>query len=257
MSVAARLAGIAPSLLLLGVWIAGAIAFRLRRALVPADPELSRRPPSRLLGRFWVDFFAWFIAPGERLLQRAGITADEVTFTSLLLAIGAGVSFGVGLFSTGGWLYLGAGILDVLDGRVARKNGGGSRAGALIDSVVDRYAEAFVFAGLIVYYRPWHGLQLVTLAAMFGSFMVSYVRARGEALGVDAKVGAMQRPERMLYLGASAVLSPIIVALTTPRAAHPMHHLVVATLLLLAIAANATALRRLEHAVASSDRLRR
>src|SRR2546425_456115 len=95
-------------------------------------------------------------------------------------------------------------------GRVARATGRVTRSGAFIDSVADRYAELAVFGGLLYYYRlaPW--VMAVVLAAGAGSLMVSYARARGESLGVEVKIGTMQRPERLFYLGVVVAHSPLV-----------------------------------------------
>jgi phosphatidylglycerophosphate synthase len=116
-----------------------------------------------------------------------------------------------GWFDVGGWLYLFVGIVDIFDGRVARATGRSSRAGAFWDSVADRYSEIAVFVGLVAWYRgSW--IVAVALAALLGSLMVSYVRARAEALGLAelAARGAMQRPERIFLLGVSLAASPFV-----------------------------------------------
>jgi CDP-diacylglycerol--glycerol-3-phosphate 3-phosphatidyltransferase len=120
-------------------------------------------------------------------------------------------------------------FFDVVDGTVARRTGQSSVFGAFYDSTLDRIADAVVLAGLAVFYAtsPKHAslpMLVVTLAGIVGGFLVSYTRARAEALGVDAKVGLMQRPERVVLLSAPQaffglaldgwVLAAIIVLLT-------------------------------------------
>jgi len=103
-----------------------------------------------------------------------------------------------------------AGICDVLDGRLARETNRVSKYGALIDSVVDRYSEVFLFLGLLIYF--WErSLTLIILLflAIAGSLLVSYIRARAEGLGIECKVGIMQRQERMSYLAAGAILGSV------------------------------------------------
>jgi CDP-diacylglycerol--glycerol-3-phosphate 3-phosphatidyltransferase len=161
----------------------------------------------------------------------------------MLSSVAAG-ALAVGLFDVGGWLYLFCGILDLFDGRVARATGRVSRSGAFYDSVVDRYAEFAISTGLCIYYREsW--MLYVVLAFIIGSFMVSYTRARAEGLGVveDAKVGLMQRPERLVYLGVSLIVSPTVAALFE-RKEQPIFILATGMLMFLAFSANVTALRR-------------
>jgi phosphatidylglycerophosphate synthase len=121
-----------------------------------------------------------------------------------------------------------------------------SRGGAFFDSVVDRYAELSVFAGLAFYYRQSWALGAVLVAAI-GSVMVSYVRARGEALGVEVKVGTMQRPERLLYLGGVVAHSPLWEALRPTAHGQPLYAPTIVALVLLGVSANVTAVRRIVH----------
>ena len=94
-----------------------------------------------------------------------------------------------------GWLTILAGTLDILDGGVARRAGTAGPRGALVDSLVDRYAEFATFVGLGAFFRDGWMLLAVVLAA-FGSLMVSYTRARAEGLGLEMSQGSVQRPER-------------------------------------------------------------
>ena len=122
----------------------------------------------------------------------------------------AALLLGLGWLSLGGWVFLAAGSLDFVDGRVARATGRASRAGAFLDSTLDRVGELLVFGGLAVTFRDSPAL-LAALAAAGASLLVSYARARGEALGAGeaAKVGGMQRPERVVVTGVACALSPL------------------------------------------------
>ncbi|MGZ3442718.1 MAG: CDP-alcohol phosphatidyltransferase family protein, partial [Polyangia bacterium] len=143
------------------------------------------------------------------------------------------------------------GILDILDGRIARATGMVTKGGAFFDSVMDRYAELVVFGGLTIYYRHSWAIY-VALVASLGSIMVSYTRARGEALGVQVNIGTMQRPERLFYLGVISGLSPIVETLFGHGALPPFVPVVVA-LGLLGASANFTAVRRIKHTLARLD----
>lgn len=236
---------------LLGVsaYFLGALAvFHLRtlRRGLPVDTEVADKPASSIITHYWRHYLMWVLAPWERALVRLRAPPDAITLTSLMSAFGAAALLALGHFSAGGWLYLLTGILDILDGRVARRTGRVSRSGAFLDSVTDRYAELAVFGGLALYYRESWVLGVV-LAAAAGSVMVSYARARGEALGVDVKVGTMQRPERLFYLGVVVAHSPLWEALRGDAATHPLYGPTVAALALLAVSANLTALRRIVH----------
>jgi phosphatidylglycerophosphate synthase len=157
------------------------------------------------------------INPFVRLLVRLGFTPNAVTLTGFILNVGVAVLFIVGgeegnrgdlrYVGWGGALILFAGLFDMLDGQVARLGNMKSEYGAFFDSVLDRYSELFTFLGICYYLVAHHYLlgSLGAFIALIGSMMVSYTRARAEGLGVDCKGGLMQRPERVVLLGMSAL----------------------------------------------------
>lgn len=157
------------------------------------------------------------INPFVRLLIKIGFTPNAVTLTGLILNIGVAVVFIVGAEESNrgdlryvGWagaLILFAGLFDMLDGQVARLGNMKSDYGAMFDSVLDRYSELFTFLGICYYLIAKHYLlgSLFAFIALIGSMMVSYTRARAEGLGVESKGGLMQRPERVVLLGVSAL----------------------------------------------------
>jgi CDP-diacylglycerol--glycerol-3-phosphate 3-phosphatidyltransferase len=149
-----------------------------------------------------------FFKVGVVLAQR-GVTADMLTYFGLLLQAGV-----VPLVLTGHFVWavpLGvlAGICDALDGAVARAGAGPTKAGAFLDSTTDRISELLVAGALTIYFAGQDQWWTAGGALLFlgASQMVSYTRARAEALGVDCKVGFMSRPERLVGLGIGFVLS--------------------------------------------------
>lgn len=157
------------------------------------------------------------IDPFVKLLIKMGLTPNAVTTIGFLLNIGVTVIFIFGAeegnrgdLSYVGWagaLILFAGLFDMLDGQVARLGKMSSSFGALYDSVLDRYSEMVMFFG-ICYYLVGHHYFLSSIfafIALIGSMMVSYTRARAEGLGIQCKDGLMQRPERIITIGVSAV----------------------------------------------------
>ena len=124
-------------------------------------------------------------------LSKIGLTANRVTMLGLLVSAGTAYWISEGNFLSGGILLLFAAMMDMADGALARRFGTASPRGALLDSAIDRVAEAVVFLGLLVYYVDPLSIPEVVLInlALIGSFMVSYLRARGEGLGIDCKVG--------------------------------------------------------------------
>ncbi|MBI4282487.1 MAG: CDP-alcohol phosphatidyltransferase family protein [Chloroflexi bacterium] len=153
--------------------------------------------------------------PAARLLGRVGLTPNQVTVIGLLLSGATAYLLGVGQFVGGGVLLLVASALDMADGALARLQGGTTAAGALLDSTSDRISEAVVLLGLVVFYISPLSIPEVLLVflALIGSFMVSYLRARGEGLGVDCKVGIMTRPERVLVLAVGLLVGHVLIAL--------------------------------------------
>jgi CDP-diacylglycerol--glycerol-3-phosphate 3-phosphatidyltransferase len=169
------------------------------------------------------------VEPIASLLVRHRVHPNIITTLGTCCSIGAGIIYGAGHIRTGGWFLGLTALFDVIDGDVARRTGLSSVFGAFYDSTLDRIADAAVLAGLAVFYAtsPRHASEpmlVVCLAGIVGGFLVSYTRARAEALGVDAKVGFMQRPERVVLLSAPQaffglafdgwVLAPIVVLLT-------------------------------------------
>ncbi|MCL0103091.1 CDP-alcohol phosphatidyltransferase family protein [Dehalococcoidia bacterium] len=170
-------------------------------------------------------------------MARTGISPNALTITGFLLnALVAGVLAGGYLF-LGGFLVLFAGWFDMLDGALARISGKSTRFGTLLDSTVDRFSEAVVFLGLLVFYLA-QGATLEILLIYFtivGSIMVSYVRARAEGLGLRSEVGLFARPERVILLALGLLPSRI----------SPVALLVV--LWILAVGTMITVLHRLIH----------
>ncbi len=130
------------------------------------------------------------------------IRPDFLTFLGLVVNAGAAVAFGYGQFFWAGLIIVCAGLLDMLDGRVARITNQVSSFGAFFDSVMDRYSDLALYFGLLVYYARVNRFFYVVLTAlaMTGSVMVSYARARAESLISTCKVGFMERPERIVLL---------------------------------------------------------
>lgn len=160
----------------------------------------------------------WFRAPVDWMaggLARLGFTPNALTVVGLLAALLAGVLAGRGQYFWTGVVLLVGVPLDAMDGAVARLTGRVSRGGALLDSTLDRFGEAAVLCGL-----AWHLMQtgddlsaLVAMVALFGSVMVSYLRARSEGLGFDNKVGLLTRVERTVVMLLALLSGYVVVGL--------------------------------------------
>lgn len=155
--------------------------------------------------------FRGFFLPVSRALSGAGVTPNMVTFISLVLGMLTGVFMGLNMIYIG--LTLGGimSLSDLIDGQMAKEFGGASKFGGVLDSTVDRFNEFFIFAGFAVRYyflgRPeW---MIFCAFAFVGSVMISYVRARAEAVGLDCKIGFLQRPERLALMGICVLFGSI------------------------------------------------
>jgi len=148
-------------------------------------------------------------------VSRSGIDPDTLTLAGLALNIGAAYIIATGHFLPGGLLVLVAGLCDLLDGALARFINQTSKFGALFDSLADRISEAALFFGLLVWYLLRGSAMGVVLAfaALIGSFLVSYVRARAEGLGLECKVGLFTRAERVIVLTIGLVVNQVTIAL--------------------------------------------
>jgi len=192
------------------------------------------------------------IRPVGNGLARIGIHPNVLSVSGLILSIIAGVIYSTGSFFWAACMVIVAGTCDALDGQVARQTHKKSPFGAFFDSTLDRYSDMFLLIGLAYHFAggqafkiytdsegidtssPW--TVIVIVIAMAGFFMVSYTRARAEGLGVDCDVGLMQRSERIVLLiigsllGSIPMIGPILLK---------------ATLIVLAILSNFTAIHRM------------
>ena len=143
------------------------------------------------------------VAPVGRILVDLGVTPNQITYAGLILSLASGIfiyrsSLGLGLL-----FFVLGGCCDFLDGAVARAGRTMSRLGSFLDSTLDRYAEMFVYVGLMGHFMrsDAQGAALGAVLAMSGSFLVSYARAKAESLGYECTRGLAQRPERLILIG--------------------------------------------------------
>jgi CDP-diacylglycerol---glycerol-3-phosphate 3-phosphatidyltransferase len=162
----------------------------------------------RLLPAPLISGFSDLVTPVAEWLIRMRVRPNTITSMSAIVVIGAGAAFGLDQPRLGAvWLLL-SGLLDILDGQVARRGGMVSTFGGFFDSTLDRVGEAILYAGIAIYFQTADGQSqpvlavVLAMAALTGSFLVSYTRARAEGLGLDCRVGLAQRPERILGVGA-------------------------------------------------------
>ena len=210
-------------------------------------------------------------------MVKYGVTPNMITVLGLILNILATIIFIYGAETAlrgdhrtvgwGGFIILVAGLMDMIDGRLARVGNTASKSGALFDSVLDRFSEMFMFLGICYYLveNQYFLSSLFAFIAMTGSIMVSYTRARAEGLGVQmADVGLMQRPERIILIGGSALFCGIFsgvfgsgIKVSIDALPFPLFETITIftfPLFLLSLMANYTALDRLKSATKILDK---
>ncbi len=175
----------------------------------------------------------FILDPVVDVVAKTGISPNALTFLGFLLNVVAGVLIGLGYVVWGGLLMTVVAMpLDALDGALARATNRQSKFGAFFDSVLDRFAEAALLMGLAALFlqRGDTTSALVTFAALVGSFMVSYTRARAEGLGLECKVGLFSRLGRFLLLAVGLIVNQPVI-----------------TVWLLAVLSTLTAIQRMVH----------
>ncbi len=176
------------------------------------------------------------------LLASLGVAPLLVSLFGVAFSVWGAVVVGRGSLLGGGIFLLIAGLCDVLDGDLARRAGKASPFGAFIDSTLDRVSEFVFFGGILLYvvgrpegYALWE--PIVILLALMGSMLTSYARARAEGIGVDCKVGLMERPERIVLLAIGLIAG---------------HRFLMAVMILLAVTSLITVVQRISHVHRSS-----
>jgi CDP-diacylglycerol--glycerol-3-phosphate 3-phosphatidyltransferase len=187
---------------------------------------------------FTTRFEAWVRRHAESLmsaLQRLPVTPNQITIIGTALTFVAAVLVAAGHLLLGGIVLAFAGTFDILDGALARSTGRSYPYGAFLDSTLDRYSEGAMYLGLIAYFVSAGGplerwLVVGTGAALAGSFLVSYVRARAQSLGFTCETGLFARPERIVVTVVGLVFGGVVLT---------------AVVFLLAALTNLTALQRI------------
>lgn len=178
-----------------------------------------------------------------RVLGRSRISPNALTMIGLFLTLGVTATLSFGYLVWGGVLVLVTSLFDMLDGALARATERNSAFGAFLDSTMDRYSEALIFLGLLIYYQQMPGVHpeiIFVYLTIVGSLMVSYTRARAESLGLECKVGMLARPERVIILSCGLILGWTHVALA-----------------ILALFTNITAIQRVYHVWSQTERMAR
>lgn len=152
--------------------------------------------------------------PAVRFLARKHITPTTLTLSGFFITLGAAALIATGHLFIAGFVILVAGFFDMLDGALARRTNQVTRFGAVLDSVLDRVSDAVPLLGILIFYLFFRdqsavGILLVCLV-LIGAPLVSYIRARAEALGLECEVGLFTRAERVIVLAVGLLLSPFV-----------------------------------------------
>lgn len=188
----------------------------------------------RILPQRLISFFSRNLNSLASLFVSLNIKPNTITVLALFVGLGAGVLFFFEKPLWAGILIIICGIFDILDGKVAVIINQKSLYGAIFDSTLDRYSEFFIYLGLAVYFRS-HWALWVTIFAFLGSIMVSYTRARAEGLGIECKIGIMQRAERMIFLSLGSILGSLL---------NVFNPIMIGVLGVIAVVSNVTAFQR-------------
>ncbi len=161
----------------------------------------------------WRTTFEKGFTPIGTSLRRAGLSADHMTVLGIVAAAGSAIAIANGALRGGLLLLALSGAADALDGSVAKASGGGTKRGAYFDSVSDRFTDGLLFLGLAWYLSgsPGGRIALLPMALLGMAMLVSYQRAKADALGFDARGGFMERAERFVFLGFGLLFDSLLV----------------------------------------------
>ena len=195
-----------------GLWAVALTLYGLRIASrgVFHSERVSRIGGTAMVGRGIMDATYWAIEPVVRGLAALGVTPNGLTWSALVLGVGAGGALGFGWFGLATLLATLSTIGDILDGQVARLTNTGTNAGELLDAAIDRYTEFAFLAGLTLVLRESWWQMSLSLGAILACFMVSYASAKAEAMQVSPPRGLMRRHERAIYLIIGIGLVPLV-----------------------------------------------
>ena len=188
------------------------LAYALSGARRKPDQLASSAHGSFVLGSFLSAWLYWFAHPIVRGSVALRLSPTVFNLLGVAFGWGAGILFATEHVALAGWSVLLGGVADVLDGRIARAMGVADARGAFLDSTLDRFAEVGALVGLVLLLRDSALGAGLASAALGGSLLVSYARARGESQGVVCKIGVMQRAERLLLVGFGALFDPTVSA---------------------------------------------
>ena len=169
-------------------------------------------------GRRWL--VAWAVEPIGKFLSRTAISPNLLTLIAFAIGILSSFLVSQGILAWGGIALLFSGLFDLLDGALARAKNQVTKFGAVLDSTLDRVSEALIFLAIMYYFilsshsqSDGAGLIILSGAGLASSFMISYIKARAEGLGIECNVGLFTRAERIVFLSLGLIFNQLIIAL--------------------------------------------
>jgi CDP-diacylglycerol---glycerol-3-phosphate 3-phosphatidyltransferase len=238
---AASLVLVGGLMLALGAYVTSSLA--AGRPLVEARIEREAALP--VVGRAPMHAVYRALVSLGRIFVAAGVSANAISVASLAIAILAAIAFGTGHFGVAALVASIASLADGLDGLVARLSGTKSRFGQVLDTTIDRYVDALFLGGILIYVRGELVLLIVTLAAMVGSFMVSYASSVERELSVTGGSAPMRRAHRLAYLIVASASAPFVGHALEGLVANADRAPVMLAVAAIALVGNVSAVRRL------------
>jgi CDP-diacylglycerol--glycerol-3-phosphate 3-phosphatidyltransferase len=225
----------------LGAYVASSLA--AGRPLIEARVEREAALP--IVGKAPMHAVYRALVPLGRALVALGVSANAISVASLVIATGAAIAFATGHFGVAALVASIASLADGVDGLVARLSGTKSRFGQVLDTTIDRYVDALFLGGILVYVRGELVLLLVTLAAIVGSFMVSYASSVERELSVSGSSAPMRRAHRLAYLIVASASAPFVGHALSGVVTDAHRAPVMLAVVAIAIVGNVSAIRRL------------
>ena len=233
-----------PLIIINGIILISFIIFAFIYPKRPNDPEILKRMHRSFVGVFLREYWYWLTTPLTNIFRAVGLTPNYLTGISLIMAILSGYFFYKGNFALAGWILIICGTMDLLDGRLARLTNMETTEGAFFDSCADRYSDGIVILGIALHFKDNLFMLFVSIMTLIGSELISYAKARGEAIGITTNSGIMQRPERVVLISIVSVLHPFLMLILLGYNITTEYPMIV-VMVLMSIMTNFTAISRI------------
>ncbi|MBN2039247.1 MAG: CDP-alcohol phosphatidyltransferase family protein [Spirochaetes bacterium] len=208
------------------------------------DETVPQYTHKSFIGPFAREYGYWFTYPILQIFIKLKLTPNNLTAFSPVIAIISAYFYYKGNFAVAGWICWCSGILDFLDGRLARATGKISKEGAFFDSTLDRYSDGIVFSGIALYFHNNLFMLIILLITILGTEITSYAKARGEVNGIETRIGLMQRGERFVLLLLVSIFHPFFMIILN-RFGITTEYPIIIVMVLMAVLTNYTAIIRI------------